>query len=187
VQETRPRTVWDLGANQGHFSRIIGRMGIPALAIDADPVAVEWHQRQITKEGLTQVLPLWIDLANPSPGLGWNHRERIAFWEREPPDMLLALALVHHLVIGNHLSWWALAEQWHRVTRRWLIVEFVPKDDPQVRLMLRQRRDIFPHYTMEAFLQAFERFFSIRAQCSIPDTKRALFLMESKASAASSV
>ena len=155
-------------------------MGIPTLAIDADLVVVEKHYQQITKEGLTNVLPLWIDLTNPSPGLGWNHRERLAFWEREPPDMLLALALVHHLVIGNHLSLWALAEQWHRVTRRWLLVEFVPKDDPQVRVMLHQRPDIFPHYTMEDFLQAFEHFFSVCARYSIPDTKRILFLMKPK-------
>ncbi len=180
VQDVRPRTVWDLGANVGHFSRLVGRMGIPTLAVDADPVAVERHQQRIAEEGVTNVLPLWIDLTNPSPGLGWNHRERMAFWEREPPDMLLALALVHHLVIGNHLPWWALAEQWHRATRRWLVVEFVPKDDPQVRLMLRHRRDIFSDYTLDAFLQAFERFFHVRARRPIPETMRELFLLESR-------
>jgi SAM-dependent methyltransferase len=137
------RTVWDLGANTGEYSRAAREVVPRVVAFDLDPAAVERNYRRVRRDGETGVLPLLLDLTNPSPALGWAHHERLSLEERGPADVLLALALVHHLAIGHNLPLEQVAGFLARLGRN-LIVEFVPKSDSQVRRLLRSRPDIFP-------------------------------------------
>lgn len=177
VEIAHPRTVWDLGANTGLFSRIASRRGIPTIAWDVDPGAVEINFRQTVKNAETNLLPLLLDLTNPSPAIGWNNQERMSFVNRGPADLILALALVHHLVISNNtpLNMVArfLAELCH-----WLIIEFVPKGDPKVQRLLATREDIFPDYTQQGFERAFDKCFTIKCTEHLKDSSRILYLME---------
>ena len=95
--------VWDLGANTGRYSRIAAGLGRDVVSWDIDPAAVERNYRQVRRDGDERVLPLVLDLANPSPGLGWANEERRSVPERANADVVLALALVHHLAIGRNV------------------------------------------------------------------------------------
>ena len=170
------RTAWDLGANTGEYSRAARQVVPSVVAFDIDPAAVERNYRRIRAEGETGILPLQLDLTNPSPALGWAHRERLSLEERGPADVLLALAVVHHLAIGHNLPLERVASFLARVGRS-LVVEFVPKSDSQVRRLLRDRPDIFPDYTREGFEAAFRTHFRIERAVPVAESERTLYLM----------
>ncbi len=142
--------VWDLGANTGRYSRIAAEHGKRVLAFDIDPAAAERNYRQLKSEARSDILPLILDIANPSPGIGWANRERRSLLERANPDAILALALVHHLAISRNVPLPMLMDLFAEMSP-WAIVEFVPKEDPMVRRLLSTRRDVFPDYTLEGF------------------------------------
>jgi hypothetical protein len=171
----RPRQAWDLGANLGRFARLAAARGAYAVAFDADPAVVEAAHVALRAEGRRDVLPLVLDLANPSPGLGWEGRERDSLEARGPADVVLALALVHHLAIGRNVPLPRVA-RWLARLGRTAIVELVPKDDPQVRRLLRSRRDVFADYTPEAFESAFASVFRLEAREALPGSGRVLYL-----------
>lgn len=173
---TSGRWVWDLGASTGTFSRLAARLGRSALALDGDAGAVEQAYQEVKRDGERAVLPLVIDLASPSPSLGWALRERRSILERGNADVVLALALVHHIAIGNNVPLDAIAEFLASLGRE-LIVEFVPKEDPMVGAMLAHRRDVFPDYSIDGFRAAFEAFFGIAEEVPVDDSPRTLFLM----------
>lgn len=173
----QPRTVWDLGANTAEFSQLAAEQGAYTIAWDIDPAAVEKAYRAAKKAKSAALLPLVQDLTNPSPALGWHHQERMSLSERAPVDVVLALALVHHLAISNNLPLSSLAAMFAQ-TSRWLIIEFVPKEDSQVQRLLASREDIFPAYHRTGFEDAFRQYFTIHEAVDIPSTRRTLYLME---------
>lgn len=175
----KPARAWDLGANTGVFSRIASEMGIHTVSFDIDPAAVDDNYQQIRKKKEQNLLPLLLDLTNPSPGLGWNCRERDSLLQRGPIDCILALALVHHLAIGNNLPLDKLAEFFAGLGSN-LIIEFVPKGDSQVQRLLSSREDIFKEYNQEYFEAVFSGFFHIIQREHIQDSSRLLYLMVKK-------
>ena len=174
-----PQTAWDMGANTGVFSRGASQKGIPTVAFDIDPAAVERNFLAIKDNREKRLLPLVLDLTNPSPAIGWNNRERLSLLERGPVDVVLALALIHHLAIANNVPLARLADFFHQAGR-WLVIEFVPKEDSQVQVLLASRKDIFPDYTREGFEDAFEEFFDIHEAIPIQNTARVIYLMEGR-------
>jgi hypothetical protein len=180
LEESGSETVWDLGANTGEFSRIATEMGLRTVAFDADPAAVERNYLQGIEEAQTLLLPIVMDFTNPSPALGWAHEERQSLKERGPADMMLALALIHHLAIGNNLPLGWVARYLSQLGRR-LIIEFVPKSDPQVQRLLSSRQDIFDNYHPQGFEAAFAPHFRILRRQGLAGSERSLYLMESLA------
>jgi ribosomal protein L11 methylase PrmA len=177
IEISKPETVWDFGANDGTYSKIPGRIGIKTIAFDVDPAAVEEGYLAARQEKARHVLPLVLDIVNPSPALGWANRERLSLAERGPADMALALALVHHLAITHNISF-AMMADYFAETCRFLVIEFVPRGDSQVERLLRNRADIFADYTQEKFESVFDQRFKMQERRVIPDTKRTLYLME---------
>ena len=177
IDHIHPTSVWDLGANTGLFSRIASTKGIPTVAFDIDPAAVEQNYRACISEESTNLLPLLLDLTNPSPSLGWQNLERKSFLERGSPDAVLALALVHHLAISNNVPLQWLADFFASLSP-WLVIEFVPKSDTQVQHLLATREDIFADYTQESFERVFSEHYTIQDAVQIQDTDRKLYLME---------
>jgi hypothetical protein len=117
-----------------------------------------------------------MDLANPSPGLGWDGRERASLADRGPADVALALALVHHLAIANNVPLPMVMRTLASLARR-AIVEWVPKDDEKVRALLASREDVFPHYTADGFEAAAGAAFEIEAREPLPESGRVLYLL----------
>lgn len=179
LEAASPRSVWDLGAHAGRFSRIASDRGIFTVAWDFDSAAVERNYRRVRDRGENHMLPLVLDLTNPSPALGWECRERSSFEERGPVDLVMALALVHHLAITNNIPLPRLAAFLARLGRH-ALVEFVPKEDPRVRELLADREDIFPTYTEEDFEAAFSHHFDRLERTPLTGSARTLYLWRSR-------
>jgi predicted nicotinamide N-methyase len=155
IRETSARRVLDLGANAGAYSRIAREAGAQlVVAADSDPAAVELGYRRLAAEGNSSIHSLLLDLRNPSPAQGWDFTEWPSFAARGEFDVVMALALVHHLAIGNNVPLPRVAAMLARLGRT-VIVEWVPKADPQVQRLLSAREDIFDEYTEEHFRAAF--------------------------------
>ena len=179
LDRVRPRGLWDLGANTGVFSRLASTRGIPTVAFDADHGAVELNYLKCVADGDQHLLPLLMDLTNPSPALGWRSQERASLLSRGPVDAVLALALIHHLAIANNVPLDSLAEFVHQLGE-WALVEFVPKNDSQVQRLLAFREDVFPDYTREGFEQAFGRLFSICTVEPIRESERLIYVLKGR-------
>jgi ribosomal protein L11 methylase PrmA len=180
IDDARPESVWDLGANTGVFSRVASEKGINTTAIDFDPAAVEANFQQCRKDGTQNLLPLVGDLTNPSNGIGWAGEERDSLEARGPAGMVMALALIHHLAIANNVPLEKTADYFSRLGKT-LIIEFVPKADSQVQRMLRTREDIFDRYDQAGFEEAFEKFFVIEKSQAVAGSSRRLYLMRRRA------
>jgi hypothetical protein len=178
LERIQPRIVWDLGANDGRFSRIAAKCGAETVvAWDIDPTCVEHNYRHLIAQRETSLHPLLLDLTNPSPGVGWGNVERASFAARGPADAILALGLIHHLAISNNVPLAQLAETFAALGKC-LIVEWVPKEDSQVQKLLTTRKDIFPSYVQNEFEQAFQQRYAIESRLPVDGTKRTLYLMQ---------
>ncbi len=179
LERARPSSLWDLGANTGAFSRLASERGIATISFDVDPSAVETNYRSLRASGEANLLPLLIDLTNPSPAQGWHHAERLSLQQRGPADAVMALALVHHLAIGNNVPLPQVAS-FLADLGRWVIIEFVPKSDSQVKRLLAARDDIFSDYNVEGFERAFSGAFELRRHEPIAELERTLYLWEKR-------
>lgn len=180
VQGLNPKLVLDLGANTGVFSQEVAGLGdCFVVSADIDPEAVEINYRQRKKERQKNILPLVIDLTNPSPAIGWDNRERDSFFNRGQADVVLALALIHHLAIANNVPLGAVARTM-AAAGEYLVLEFVPKEDSQVKRLLRSRDDIFGDYTLSGLIGAFELYYILEKQMPVPGSQRMMLLFKRK-------
>lgn len=178
--EKKIRTAIDLGANDGEFSKLLARKQINTIAADADPFCINNLYGRIKKEAIANVHPMILDLANPSPAIGVYNGERASFTARTSADLALALALIHHLAIGKNIPFDKIAAFFAQLCDT-LIIEFVPKTDEKIQLMLSGREDIFSHYTAMDFEEAFSRYFHIQEQSPIASSGRILYRMKKHA------
>lgn len=179
LEASNVQTLWDLGSNTGIFSRIAGSQGIETISFDIDPGAVEQNYCYNKANQITNVLPLILDLTNPSPGIGFNNVERDAITKRKKPDGILALALIHHLAIAANLPLEMLRDFFAELAPT-LIIEFIPKSDSQVKRLLSSRTDIFHNYHEANFEEVFKEKYHIKSKEQIVETDRALYLMVRK-------
>ena len=176
LDSLEPGSVWDLGANTGQFARLASSSAIDTMAFDLDPFCVDEAYRQARAEHDEHLLPLVLDLADPSPAMGWANEERSTVFERGSADLVLALALIHHVVIGRNVPLSAFAGLLARMGRH-AIVEWVPKDDPKVRVLLRDREDVFSDYTREGFEAAIQPSFEVMRTEPLPGSGRIMYLL----------
>lgn len=177
LDDLQPTEVWDLGANTGAFTQLATEREVPTISFDIDPGAVEINYLQGKEAGDVWRLPLLLDLVNPSPAIGWNNKERESLIERGPTDFVLALALIHHLAISNNVPIDALASFFQGLGR-YLLIEFVPKSDPQVQRLLAFREDIFDDYDQDTFESKFGTYFRFIRKDPIKGSERTLYLFE---------
>ncbi len=180
IEKIPPLTIAaDLGANKGEFSKLLSQKNITTIAADFDAYCINALYKEIKATGEKNLLPIIIDLSKPSPAIGVNNNERDSFITRTKVDLALALALIHHLAIGKNIPFEKIAELFQQICKQ-LIIEFVPKDDEKVKLMLQQKADIYTTYNEEEFIRAFEKYFVITDKQAIPGSGRTLFLMNKK-------
>ena len=175
----RPRLLWDLGANTGTFSRIAARHSEIVVAVDGDHEAVDILYREAREGGDRNIIPLVMDLANPSPGQGWAGQERAAFVKRQSPDMVLCLALVHHLRVSANIPI-SMFIEWLRSLDAALIVEFIGRDDEMFRKLVENKREDYADYTSENFQSEIEKRFTIEDRMGLKKGKREMLLLEPK-------
>ncbi len=166
----------DLGANTGEFSKLASKYFKTVIACDSDLEVVA----AIQHEKINNVLALHVNLTNPTPAFGWNNEERKSFISRiKNADITMALALIHHLCIGNNVPLNKVAHFFSDCSQH-LIIEFVPKNDVQVKKLLVTKKDIFDDYTLDNFKRAFLSHFTLVQEQTIPDSDRILFLFQKK-------
>jgi hypothetical protein len=154
------RLAWDIGCNLGVFSRIVARRASSVVAMDADALAIDKLYRELKAEQVTNILPLVVNVTDPSPNLGWRNLERKRIDERGRPDLVLALALIHHVVLGGNIP---LSEfvQWLRDLGGNLVIEFVTRKDPMVVTLLRNKDDHYADYNEDVFERELAARFAI--------------------------
>ena len=168
--------VLDLGANDGRFSRVAVDAGASlAIAVDGDHLVVDHLYRALHREGETRILPLVMDLSDPSPGQGWRGRERPAFVDRVHPDLVLCLALLHHLAISSTVPFAEIVGFLHDFAAP-LVVEMPHRDDPMAaRLLARKRPGLFDHYDRPQWEDALRARFDVEEQVTLPSGTRTLY------------
>ena len=171
----RPKLLWDLGCNDGRYTGVAAEHAEYAVAIDADPVVVDALYEQLAAEGNERIHPLVVDLADPSPALGWRARERRPLWERGTPDLVLCLALVHHLALSRNVPPRELVE-WLRSLGSALVIEFVTKDDPMAKRLLGAKREgLHADYERETFERLLRERFDVERTEELAGGTRILF------------
>jgi hypothetical protein len=173
----KPSTAWDLGANVGTYSWIAAGRGVSVVAMDNDHAAIDNLSQEIVAQNQRNILPLVIDILNPTPPVGWENAERSALLDRGPVDLIMALALLHHIVIRANVPMQKVAHLMAKLGKN-VVIEFVPKADPQVELLLAHRRDIFPDYHRQGFEDAFGEYFRIVRSEALDDSPRVLYQLE---------
>jgi ribosomal protein L11 methylase PrmA len=177
LSELAPSRVWDLGGNTGRFSRIATGLGAHTVCFDIDPGCVESNYLHAKANGEKDLLPLLMDLGNPSPSIGWDSSERMSLTERGPADVVMALGLIHHLTIGINVPFELVAKMFSELAPH-LIIEFVPRGDSQIDKLLATRNDVFVDYHEEIFREKFCEYYSIIKAEPISGTKRTLYAMQ---------
>jgi len=176
IRRLAPRRVWDLGANDGRFSRIASRHGAFTVAFDGDADTVEKNYQTCVDNNVEGVLPLVMDLTNPTPSSGWASRERQSLIDRGPVDVVLALALMHHLAVSNNVPLDFVAEFFGALAPA-AIVEYVPPDDQQVKRLMAHRGGGNAGYTLQEFESAFAKHYRIVDRRHVSDTGRIIYLL----------
>lgn len=172
------KSVIDLGANDGHFSMLFGN-DKQVVATDADSNCINELYLKVKNKGISNILPMVNDLTTPSPAIGWNNTERESITNRLKADLVLVLALVHHLAIAKNVPLRLIAD-WLQPMGEHLIIEFVPKEDEKVKLLLQSRKDIFDGYSLENFKSLFAEKYKMVREEKVGNTNRILFLMTRK-------
>ena len=170
--------VWDIGCNTGTYSRLAAEHAEYVLALDADHLAVDRMYGALKREGNDTILPLLADVADPSPGLGWRGLERNPLGDRGAPDLILCLALIHHVVIGRNIP---IAEfvAWLAGFGADVVVEFVGHGDPMVDKLLRNRSGQDIDYSAEALELALARHFKTTTHEALGSGTRTLYHAQS--------
>jgi len=171
------KTAIDVGANEGVFSKLLASKNIETVAADFDPYCVNNLYNSIKKNSEPNIQPLILDLSAPSPPMGVNNAERSSFISRTNADLVLALALIHHLSIGKNIPFEMIAGLFKNINRKYLVIEFVPKDDEKIKLMLSGKKDIYAEYDEAHFEEAFKKYYVITHKQIIPGSLRVLYLM----------
>jgi SAM-dependent methyltransferase len=170
---------WDLGCNTGVFSRIAAENARYVVALDADQLAVERLFRELKAEGIKTILPLLNNLADPSPNLGWRGLERKSLANRGKPDLVLCLALIHHLVISANIPLGEFVE-WLAGLGGDLVIEFITKEDAMVQTLLRNKEDNYSDYNKEFFEECLSKAFDLVRHERLDSGRRILYYAKLK-------
>lgn len=158
LQERRPKTVVDIGCNQGGYSVLAAQAGARVTAFDTDEDSVGLLY-DLTRNEKLNILPLVMDVLNPTPACGWRTMQFPSATQRFRSEMALALALVHHLAITQRQTFERIVPALADYAGKWLLTEFVPLDDPRSKELLATHRRDMSWYSLEGFVQALRRVF----------------------------
>jgi len=142
LSKVQPSSVWDMGANNGYFSRVAAKGNNYVIAFDSDILSVEDNYCAVKNNKEKNILPLVMDINNPTSGLGWANMERISLIERSPCELLMSLALIHHLVIANSITFEKVAELFSKMSN-YIVIEFILKSDKNVLQLLKNRKESY--------------------------------------------
>lgn len=169
------KQVWDIGCNDGVFSRIAAAHSDYVVAMDADPLVVDRLYNTLKAEKNEQILPLYVDLTDSGGGVGWRGQERPGVFDRGRPDIVMALAVIHHMAITFHVPLASQLDMFRDLTPE-LIIEMPHADDPMVRKLLTNKRDgIHDDFTLEEFERLLNERFTVKSKMLLSSGTRTIF------------
>ncbi len=177
---TSPRTIIDLGANTGKFSLLAANHADHVIALEKDENCVDAIEHEIEKAGMGNLVALTGDLAETTPDMGVLNREYSSIYTRGRSEMVIGLALMHHLCLTMNISINQLAEMFAQFTTKFAMIEFIPKEDEKVVQLLKNRKDIFSDYNEANFIGIFSIYFDLLKVEQLSGSKRKLFLWKKK-------
>lgn len=175
--ELQTNTVLDMGANEGEFSLLAASQSKYVISADSDHYSINKLYRQLKLKEIRNIHPLIIDFTNPTPDIGVNNEERSSFLSRAKSDLVMALAFIHHIAIGKNVPLEKIASILSSIGDH-IIIEFIPKDDPKVQIMLSGKKDIYTDYSDQSFENAFGDLFSVVKKQAIANSGRTLYLLK---------
>jgi hypothetical protein len=178
-EELPLKKVLDLGANEGVFSELFKDKADTIISADFDHGAVNKLFNRTKEKSIFNIHPLIIDLSSPSPGIGVNNEERTPFLKRAKADLTLALALIHHLAIEKNIPFQNIFKMFSALTK-WLVIEFVDKEDEKIQFMLQRKKINYDWYTLENFQKELCVYFEITDSKTIEGTSRTLHLCKKR-------
>ncbi|MGH8874370.1 MAG: class I SAM-dependent methyltransferase [Acidimicrobiia bacterium] len=178
LETVKPQVVVDLGANDGHFSQLAARTARQVVAVDADEAVLDRLYGRLASQGVGNVQPLLADLANPSPGTGWDNREHLPLTDRLRPDLVVCYAVVHHLAIGHNVPLGYVVEWLHRFDSP-VALEFVAPDDPMARRLTANKRadQVHPDYHEMGLRRALDGLFEVERETTLGEGTRTLMAL----------
>ncbi|KTD06823.1 class I SAM-dependent methyltransferase [Legionella jamestowniensis] len=185
IERMGAKKLWDAGGNNGHFSRHIVHKAKQIIVTDIDPVAIDYNYKINKEKQIESIVPLVVDLTNPSPAIGFDNQERLSFTARlleQQIDCTLVLALIHHLCLSNNCTFEMVLSYFKRVSL-FSIIEFVPPEDSWAQTLLAQKREsqnLFNFYNQDNFESVCGEHFDIVDKITIPDSLRTLYLLKRK-------
>lgn len=182
--QSKTQYLWDLGTNTGDFSILAMEKGIKTVSYDYDHDSIELFYKKLKEDNKitklsTLALPLILNLAIPTAASGWANLERKSWTERNLPDTLLALALIHHIRISDNIPLKDIAELFSKIAPQ-LIIEFVPKEDEKVQILLQNKTDFYQDYTQENFEEIFKQYYTLITSQKLLPSGRVLYLFVNK-------
>jgi len=178
LQEIEFDSALDLGCNDGWFSKILAEKGAPVLAVDSDWQCVSSLYTYTRENKQANILPLCVDLSNPTPASGFRNAERASFTDRARAGLVTALALIHHLSLGKNIPLPLIAAWFSELTTGYLIIEFVPLSDEKARQLIARKETAPGGYDIASFESAFSRHFRIERKDPVPGTNRILYRLK---------
>lgn len=181
LQKTNPKKVLDIGCNSGHFSKLAAEAGADVVAIDFDEQVIDKLFLESSTQNLS-ILPLQVDLARPSPALGWNNMETLPFIKRAEKhfDLVLMLAVIHHLIVQERIPLEEIVRLLTKITKQYVVIEFVSKEDRMFKKIARGRESLHENHHEHNFEKALASAFSIEEKHSLNGSLRILYLLKKK-------
>jgi SAM-dependent methyltransferase len=178
ITTAQPRRVLDIGANTGEFSALAAAAGAEVVALERDPAAAD-RLFLMARERKLAIQTIQADLARPTPAVGWENAESPALLPRLEGqfDLVLMLAVIHHLILMEQIPIPAILSLCHRLTTRYLVVEWVPVADPMYQSLMRGRDALYGGLSETDLLNACEGLFRTVYR-QLLENGRVLFLFE---------
>lgn len=172
----RPRKlVTDIGCNDGAFSRIASAHSDYVVAMDADPLVVDRLYNSLKAEGNEKILPLYVDMSDSGGGIGWRGKERPGVFDRGTPDIVLYLAVIHHVAITFNIPVAAQLDMLADLTPE-IVIEMPHADDPMVRkLLVNKREGIHDDFNLQEFERLLGERFNVQSKMLLSSGTRTIF------------
>ena len=169
------KQVWDIGCNDGVFSRIASAHSDYVVAMDADPLVIDRLYNVLKAEKNEKILPLYVDLTDSGGGVGWRGQERPGIFNRGNPDIVMALAVIHHMAITFNVPVASQLDMLRDLTPE-LIIEMPHADDPMVRKLLTNKRaGIHDDFNLDEFERLLSERFTVKSKMLLSSGTRTLF------------